>query len=339
MIEINADYFKPQDYFKKKEQFPSIPIFEADINFVSKITIAIPTYKRAEYLKEAIESALSQNNICEYDIVVLDNNPERNCDTEKMMLSYKNQRVSYYKNCENLGMYGNWNRCIELSSGRYLTILNDDDRLESNYLKSVQEILLKKPDFDALIVGYNTIDSEGKLISAQKQNNIKINKVIPLDLQLGNVNPGSLGILYSKDSLLKIGGYDEDFFPSSDYMFLVKYLVNFNQVFYLNSVLSNYRIAVNESKKITTLQAFIEYDKKIRQSFKFIYPSLSRIIALAQKVIELKQYKAFSLVSDEFLTIYSKQISKIEKDINILNKIAYKSIPVLCKLIRFKSKF
>jgi glycosyltransferase len=339
MVDKNTDFFKIEDNFSKTKNIASISIIQSKLSFTPKVTIAIPTYKRADLLKESLNSAINQIEYYDFDIIVVDNNPERGCDTEKLMNSYNNPRISYYKNKENIGMFGNWNRCIELSSGHYVSILNDDDGLESNYLKSVQEILLKKPNLDALIVGHKTIDSNGNLIFEVKNDKLKINKVIPLDLQLGNINPGSLGILFSRESLIKTGGYDEKLYPSSDYMFLVKYLVNFKQVFYLNSILANYRIAVNESKKIATLQGFIEYDKRIRQSFKFIYPSLGRIIALAQKVIELKQYKALSAVSDEFAETYSKQMSKIEKDVNILNKIAFKSIPIFCKLIRFKSKF
>ena len=41
--------------------------------------------------------------------------------------------MKYYKNEKNIGMYGNWNRCIELSNGEYLTILNDDKASPLNW--------------------------------------------------------------------------------------------------------------------------------------------------------------------------------------------------------------
>lgn len=339
MVDKNTDFFQIEDNFAKTKSILSIPLIQSKLDFEPKVTIAIPTFKRADLLKEALDSAINQIEYDNFDILVVDNNPERGCDTEQLMNLYNNYRISYYKNEENIGMFGNWNRCIELSTGEYITILNDDDKLESNYLKCVLEILLNKPNLDALIVGHKIIDSDGNLIFEHKNDKLKINKVIPLDLQLGNVNPGSLGILFNRESLLKIGGYDEKFYPSSDYMFLVKYLVHFSHIFYSSSLLTNYRIGFNESIKIATLQGFIETDKKIRQSFKIIYPTLREVIDLAQNVIILKQYKAFSAVSDEFGNIYSKQISKMEKDISIVNKIAFKSIPIFCKLIRFKDKF
>ncbi|KIA93825.1 hypothetical protein OC25_11205 [Pedobacter kyungheensis] len=339
MVDKSTDFFKIEDNFAKTKSVESIPIIQSKLSFKPKITIAIPTYKRADLLKESLNSAINQIEYDDFDIVVVDNNPERGCDTEKIMNSYNNPRISYYKNSQNIGMFGNWNRCISLSSGQYLSILNDDDTLELNYLKSVQGILLKMTDLNAIIVGHKVIDSDGNLIFEHKNDKLKINKVIPLDLHLGNVNPGSLGILFTRGSLLKMGGYNEKFYPSSDYMFLVQYLVNFNNVFYLNSSLTNYRIGFNESIKIATLQGFIETDKKIRNSFKIIYPSLSCIITLAQKAIELRQYKLLCEVSDEFLKIYSEQIFRMENDINIFNKIAFKSIPILCKLIRFKNNF
>ncbi|OWK71254.1 glycosyltransferase [Pedobacter sp. AJM] len=338
MLDKSADFFKIEDNFAKTKNITSISLIQSKLSFEPQITIAIPTYKRADLLRDTLDSAINQIEFIEYDIVVVDNNPERGCETEKLMNFYNNPRLSYYKNEENIGMFGNWNRCIELSSGKYLTILNDDDILEPNYLKCVLEIVSVKQNLDAIIVGHKVIDSEGKLILKHKIAEPKLNKVIPLDLQLGNVNPGSLGILFTKESLLTIGGYDEKFYPSSDYMFLVKYLAHYDNVFYLNAQLTKYRIGFNESKKIATLQGFIEMDTKIRQSFKIIYPILRKVIDLAQNVIILKQYKALSAASEEFENINSKHIEKLEKDINFFNKIAFKSIPIFCKLIRFKNK-
>lgn len=336
MTDQNSDVFQISNNFAKTTHIPSIPIIKSKLDFIPKITIAIPTYKRVGYLKIAIESAMNQVDFDDYEIIVVDNNPERDCETEQMLKKINSNKISYYKNIENLGMYGNWNRCIELAKAEYVTILNDDDTLSEVYLKSVNKVISKNTKIDALVIGFQVIDSEGKSISENVNLKTKTSRIIALDLLFGNVNPGSLGILFSKSSLINIGGYDETYFPSSDYMFLVKYLVNFGDVFYLNTILANYRIAVNESMKITTLQGFIDIDKKIRNVFIVIYPKLKNLIELSLPIIELKQYKALGEVSEKFNEMNLNQIIKINNSIGLKNKIAYNSLVLSRKLLRLK---
>lgn len=336
MVDKNTDFFQIVDNFAKTADVSSNPVIKATLEFVPKVTIAIPTYKRPELLKLALDSAFNQTDYSDFEVVIVDNDPDRDCETERLLKTYSDKRLSYYKNAENIGMFGNWNRCIELSRGEYLTILNDDDLLNNEYLSIVTSIVDQKNHVDALLVGFQAIDSEGKMIWNTPNSTPKITKLLSLDLLFGNINPGSLGILFSKKSLIKIGGYDETYFPSSDYMFLVKYLVNFENVFYLNKVLTKYRLSVNESKKITTLQGFIDIDKKIRDSFITIYPKLKKQIELSFSIIELKQYKALSEVSHEFNEINSNKIITLKSSIGLKNNIAYNSLVLLRKFLRLK---
>ena len=84
MIEQKTDLFEYVDNFAKTAHITSIPIFEAQLDYTPEITIAIPTYKRTELLKEAIDSAINQTDYANYDILVVDNNPERGCETENL---------------------------------------------------------------------------------------------------------------------------------------------------------------------------------------------------------------------------------------------------------------
>lgn len=337
MVDHNTDFFQIVDNFAKTAHIPSIPIIISKLDVVSKVTIAIPTFKRPELLKEAIESAFNQIDYSDYEVIVVDNNPERDCETERLLKKYSDKRIAYYKNSENIGMYGNWNRCIELARGEYVTILNDDDTLSEEYLKSVNGIISRQNKIiDALITGFQLIDSDGKITSEKNHSRSKISRIIALDLLFGNINPGSLGILFTRKTLINIGGYDETYYPSSDYMFLVKYLVNFDNVFYFNKVLANYRIAVNESKKLITLQGFIDTDKEIRKTFLVIYPKLKKLVELSIPIIELKQYRVLSEVSNDFNDINANQIVLLKNQVSLKNKIAFRTLVFLRKLLRLK---
>ncbi len=116
----------------------SLAIFESQIQH-PLVTIAIPTFNRGEMLIDAIQSALSQTcNEELFDILVVDNNPERGDNTEKLMERYKdNYKISYFKNETNIGPIGNWRRLYELAKGEYVVMLHDDDMLFPHYLHVV----------------------------------------------------------------------------------------------------------------------------------------------------------------------------------------------------------
>jgi glycosyltransferase involved in cell wall biosynthesis len=106
-----------------------------------KISVIIPTYNRANYLVEAIDSVLKQTyeNI---EIVVSDNASEDN--TKEIMEQYKNNnKVKYFINDENIGMVPNWKKALnDYSTGNFAMILSDDDYLlDTSYIeKAVKSI-------------------------------------------------------------------------------------------------------------------------------------------------------------------------------------------------------
>lgn len=325
---------KLTDNFANNTEISSKLIIKSNINFIPKITIAIPTYKRANLLKEALDCAINQISFDNYEILVVDNDANRNCESEQLVNSYNNSRLSYYKNTQNIGMFGNWNRCITLSKGDYITILNDDDTLEENYLFKVDHYLKRMGEVDALLVKFNYIDSNSIITSKVNQSNDIVKRVLLLELFWGNINPGTLGILFSKKQMLKIGGFDESYFPSSDYKFLVDYIANFNNVFRVNQYLANYRLAFNESQKLTTLNNFIKKDDAIRKSFKNLFPKIKILIENSIPVINYNQYKTLSNASLDFYQDNIDKMSSLYETITFKNRLSLKIIYLF--LIVFK---
>ena len=96
------------------------------------VTIIIPTYKRTwEYLYRSVSSVLNQtyDNI---ELIVIDDSPDsyenRSDIKEKMAALVKNNpKVKYLVNERNLGGSLARNRGTEVSTGQYITFLDDDD--------------------------------------------------------------------------------------------------------------------------------------------------------------------------------------------------------------------
>ena len=89
-----------------------------------KVSVCIPVYNGSEYLAESIKSVLSQtyNN---FHLFVCDNCSTDN--TEEIVRSFHDPRLTYVRNAENIGLVGNSNRCLELANGKYVNIWHHDD--------------------------------------------------------------------------------------------------------------------------------------------------------------------------------------------------------------------
>jgi hypothetical protein len=93
-----------------------------------RCTVAIPVYRRASDRLNfaALESALSLD-VDGLEIVVIDD--ASGDGTWDRLQAYRDPRLRLVRNPRNLGLFGNFNRCLELASGDYLRILCSDDRL------------------------------------------------------------------------------------------------------------------------------------------------------------------------------------------------------------------
>ena len=93
-------------------------------SWTPRVTIIIPVYNGANYMREAIDSALSQTyqNI---EVLVVNDGSTDNGETDKIALSY-GDRITYIKK-ENGGVSSALNLGIEKMSGEYFSWLSHDD--------------------------------------------------------------------------------------------------------------------------------------------------------------------------------------------------------------------
>ena len=113
--------------FKKKE---------IKTDFVPEVSIAIPVYNGEKFLERCLQSALDQS-FSNIEIVVVDD-----CSTDGTFsiikrFIQKDKRIVYFKNGRNLGFVKNWNKCIELTRGKWIKFLFQDDLLYPNCIETM----------------------------------------------------------------------------------------------------------------------------------------------------------------------------------------------------------
>lgn len=126
-----------------------------------RVSVIIPNYNYAHYLRERIDSVLGQT---EKDMEVLLLDDDSSDDSIAVMQEYakKDPRVQIIRNQQNSGSpFLQWEKGIVLSSGEYIWIAEADDCAKPNFLSSAIDILNTHPAVCFAQTASIMIDSSG----------------------------------------------------------------------------------------------------------------------------------------------------------------------------------
>lgn len=91
-----------------------------------KVSVLTPIYNtNPEHLREMIESILNQT-FTDFEFLILNDSPE-NTELDKIVESYKDDRIIYSKNDKNIGISASRNKLLKMSCGEYIAIFDHDD--------------------------------------------------------------------------------------------------------------------------------------------------------------------------------------------------------------------
>lgn len=233
------------------------------------VTIAIPTFRRADLLRRALASALGQRGVAGVEVLVLEN-PDENDPSrgpsaaEQFCAEVADARLRYVRNERNLGMVGNWNRCLELARGRWVVILHDDDWLNPQFLRLTLGLIDAHPDLrlvgtGATIARDDTTPGADPLLPAR----IKPYRIEPTHFLLGNPYFAS-GVLMDRQLALDLGGFDAAWYPTMDHAFWQRVCLH-APCARIPEPLLHYYIGANASLHPTMLIRYIVNDFRQRR--------------------------------------------------------------------------
>ena len=122
--------------------------------------VMIPAYGKSPYLRQTLESAVKHLPL-EVPITVIED-PSSESSIESLVKEFP--RVQYQKNNERLGIGGNFNKSIELSTGVFTQICGSDDIFLDNPLKDFDTEKLSQPDIAAVGLDVKVINETGKIV-------------------------------------------------------------------------------------------------------------------------------------------------------------------------------
>lgn len=214
------------------------------MRFEPKVSILIPVYNGANFIKQAIDSALQQTykNI---EIIVINDGSTDDGATEKIVKKY-GSKVKYIKK-ENGGVASALNTGIKESTGDYVSWLSHDDVYNPDKVEKEINVLDKLENKKTIIFSnFHLINEESKIFSTTKYTaNIKKEKLCQniYPVIKGTVN--GCTILIHKECFEKVGYFDESLRTTNDYEMWIRLFGQYPSYF-IEEPLIKYRIHPNQ---------------------------------------------------------------------------------------------
>lgn len=241
---------------------------------MTKISIIIPNYNGAEYLKDCLKSIVNSAQNCPnllLETIIIDNNSHDNSQLlcEKIGKKYPILHLYFIKLPQNYGFAKAVNRGIQISKYPLLFVLNNDIKLASDWFSKVTDSIKAYPDFStyyALVLNKNgtKIESMGfSYFMSGKCLNIKNSQAYIYKKRSSGFSeiwgaPAS-AIIYKKSVLNKIGLFDESFYAYIEDTDLAYRLAkNKYKTLYIPTTLS-YHLGGATSSKMGNLRAKMSY--------------------------------------------------------------------------------
>lgn len=282
-----------EEKYKKKNNFDKIKDIESllmvgdDRSTDVYISFFIPTFNRTEALIETIHSILNLNQLdtIRYEIIITDNsaNFTKENDTCQFLKNLNHTNIKYYINKKNVGHFNNWNRGIELSNGKYFVMVHDDDLLHENYLiemKKCLDVANRIGNLGFIHVQKAIFNTVKNLPSVKQKSRGGLIKYRFSDSLIDGVGPTcapTCGTLFVKELLIDIGGYDDDFYPSSDHLIGSLLIENGYNGYLTEDCLGYYRVGLNETLNPDTIKKIVEMDYYISNCYIYQVSLLTKI--------------------------------------------------------------
>lgn len=243
---------------------------------MNKFSIMIPTFGRPQLLKYAVASALAQKGPIDMEVVVVDNDHDAKFDAEEVIAKFSDSRLRYVRNAQNLGMCGNWNECIALANGEWMTILHDDDILHSEYVASLVKHIDAIGPVSVVGCGVTEIShgdgvTESDYVQHARDSVVRLN-----DFDVLRCCPYyPVGVAFKRSSALALGGFSPSMYPSMDYDMWSRLVQGFGGAL-MTKRLAFYRKFQNESARGDVLANFLNQSNVLRKQIITKYPNVWR---------------------------------------------------------------
>lgn len=277
------------------------------------VSVLMPVYKTAPFLREAMDSMLTQT-FTDFELIVLnDCSPD---NAEEILDEYKDPRIVRYLGKENAGLANVLNVGMRMAKGKYIARMDSDDISAPNRLEVQVDYLERHPDIDLCSCGMNLFGAmEDQWIRESDLETVRINALFfsPI-LHAASV--------WRRDSFERLGlRFRQEMVPAEDYDLWCRALSGGLRLVNIPECMYQYRIHPNQVTVNT--EKILQKEQIVREGYLHtLFPG-----AEEKDIVRIASMKpcldpdAFRNTADKLLALNTDKVFFNEEKLrNYLNK-------------------
>lgn len=215
----------------KKEDLDKQRNFEFE--YKPKISIVVPMYNTNEtFFRELIDS-LKNQTYSNWELCLADGSPEKNEDLEKYYINEK--RIKYKYLDSNLGISGNTNEALKITTGEYIAFLDHDDLLSEDAIFECVRVINENNKVDFIYTDEDKIDESYERFEPYfkpdySQETLECNNYI------------THFVVVKKELIEKVGMLNSEFNGAQDFDFVLKATEKAEKIEHISKILYHWRV-------------------------------------------------------------------------------------------------
>lgn len=236
------------------------------------ISIVIPSYNGQKFIKEAIDSVISQS-YKNWELILVDDGSKD--QTAEIMKKYCNQytNIFFCQHIKNLGVSSALNTGFKKAKGCYHSWISDDNIFKNDALEIMVKEIMSSDNIDIVYTNHDIIDEKGLFINTNKAGEAR--KIV-FRYVIGPC------FLYKSSCYVKTKGYNTDYRMCEDYDFFLRlyYLgCNFKHIDkslflfrrHQSAMSNNIKSLVSNTEKIIISNAFLNIEQLSKKDLSKIF--------------------------------------------------------------------
>ena len=212
-----------------------------------RLTVLMPVYNAARFLKEAIDSILTQSFEYFEFLIIDDGSSDESCS---IITSYNDPRIRFIKNPHNIGISATLNKGIELSRCELIARMDADDISAPQRLKKQYAFMTKHPHCALLSTWAEVVSEDKRFVRLEKYRSDFYYYNLAFECWIYHPT-----VMFRKQCVEAVGAYSKLY--SEDYDLFWKLSMHF-RIGNLPEPLVQYRLS---STSLNTVQKKVEYDR------------------------------------------------------------------------------
>lgn len=231
------------------------------------VSIVMPVYNTAPFLRQAIDSILQQT-FDDFEFIIISDGSTDGSD--EIVKSYTDNRIKYERNDMNTGLVNTLNKGVKFANGKYIARMDGDDIALPQRLEKQYNYMRAHPEVDLLATVVQLIDEKGTDIGfwTEDKNHVsaeQIQKFMPVNNCIAHPT------VMAKGEVFRQYAYDADQKQAEDYDLWLRMLADRRQFHKLEDITVLHRIL---PKSFTRSQQRNISFKLARTKYRFFFRQL-----------------------------------------------------------------